>query len=618
MDQQSDYLNLHDKIAGIHPSGDLVKELAGLAEKPILQGDALELLLLAEQAMHAHQWQAAAQLFSLMMVRSFGQGYDEAYLVEHANRITLLTTEHETELQSATDLLLYGHRRLIASLRGDGMQQPYLGEWMVSAFSKLLQVPEARVAAMRAMAELHPGNNRITKRYQSEIGPARVLLACSLRLQGDAAANIWVSNKGRRRNFGLLLLAVVAIAVLAYGCRHWFPIPAGSLLDRYWLGYWLRAALIAWPLLLIATWFFAFFESTRTRAFHFISPSHLLTPGKIIAGEIVPFSRDWFFHIFQFVWIALLLIAWLLFNEWQELPGWLPSVWSSAAQNSLLTFIDSLKVSFLPHVPVWREFWSYIRALFGNDFVALVVAIAFCTYSIRRQRNIQKERTETNTDFYWWDRRINPTEWRIRLIMVGVDLFLVSFLLVKILMVLFVTYELVTTNALLVWYFAPDGVGGLKHLTDMQMHLSWIVFLFGMFVFASLYLHWNLREYRRNDLTLVVAYVLLMALTVAPIGILEFKLSHEKDVRLERLAKAGNKPEATLEDVGKYVRDVNSIHDWRVSAVDVGILGNSVLPLGFQFVVILLQFLGRAGKLPKLPIPGLNGESARKGAHDTH
>ena len=153
MDQQSDYLNLHDKIAGIHPSGDLVKELAGLAEKPILQGDALELLLLAEQAMHAHQWQAAAQLFSLMMVRSFGQGYDEAYLVEHANRITLLTTEHETELQSATDLLLYGHRRLIASLRGDGMQQPYLGEWMVSAFSKLLQVPEARVAAMRAMAE---------------------------------------------------------------------------------------------------------------------------------------------------------------------------------------------------------------------------------------------------------------------------------------------------------------------------------------------------------------------------------------------------------------------------------------------------------------------------------
>ena len=89
-------------------------------------------------------------------------------------------------------------------------------------------------------------------------------------------------------------------------------------------------------------------------------------------------------------------------------------------------------------------------------------------------------------------------------------------------------------------------------------------------------------------------------------------------MRLERLAKAGNKPEATLEDVGKYVRDVNSIHDWRVSAVDVGILGNSVLPLGFQFVVILLQFLGRAGKLPKLPIPGLNGESARKGAHDTH
>jgi hypothetical protein len=101
------------------------------------------------------------------------------------------------------------------------------------------------------------------------------------------------------------------------------------------------------------------------------------------------------------------------------------------------------------------------------------------------QRKIQKERADSTTVLYWWDRRINPTGWWIRLIMVGVDLFLVSFLLAKVMMTLFATYELVTSSVLKISYFSPDGVGGLKNLTDVLMYLSWIVFLFGMFVVAS-------------------------------------------------------------------------------------------------------------------------------------
>jgi hypothetical protein len=66
------------------------------------------------------------------------------------------------------------------------------------------------------------------------------------------------------------------------------------------------------------------------------------------------------------------------------------------------------------------------------------------------------------------------------------------------------------------------------------------------------------------------------------------------------------------------VRNVNSVRDWPVSAVKVGVLGNPALPLGFQFVVILFQSLGRAGKLPKLLLSGLSDESASKGAHDAH
>jgi hypothetical protein len=169
----------------------------------------------------------------------------------------------------------------------------------------------------------------------------------------------------------------------------------------------------------------------------------------------------------------------------------------------------------------------------------------------------------------------------------------------------------------MVSYLSPDGVGGLKDLTDWLTYLSWFVLLFGMFVFASLYLHWNLREYRRNDLALVVSYALLVVLTVAPLLILDSRLSAEKDARLQQLATAANQPSANLEEVGKYVRNVNSVRDWPVSAVKVAATGK-LLPLTFQFLVILYQFFGQDLKLPKLPLPGLSGESESKGAHDAH
>jgi len=67
----------------------------------------------------------------------------------------------------------------------------------------------------------------------------------------------------------------------------------------------------------------------------------------------------------------------------------------------------------------------------------------------------------------------------------------------------------------------------------------------------------------------------------------------------------------------EFVKDVDLVRDWNVSALKVGILGNPVLPLGFQFIVVLFQALGRAGKVPKLPIPGLGQQGDVKGGHDT-
>ena len=73
--------------------------------------DKLDFLLLAEFAMQARQWQAAAQLFARVMVVPFRLHYSEPYLVEHASRVIFLTTQRHGDLNWATDLLLYSHRR---------------------------------------------------------------------------------------------------------------------------------------------------------------------------------------------------------------------------------------------------------------------------------------------------------------------------------------------------------------------------------------------------------------------------------------------------------------------------------------------------------------------------
>ncbi len=616
---KSNYQDLFDQIAGLDPSKGVAEELVRLAEKPIKDNDALELLVLAEEAAKTRQWKVAAQLFSLMMVNTFVRQFEDQYLTDHAKCIVLFLTEHEVEFESPADLLLYGHRRLTASLRSSGIQRPHREEWKIVAISQLLHASAIRQEAMmRARDELTMGNGPVTTRHRAEIASARKLLSRALKLSNDKTSLIWAFKKWSPWHIALLVFGTVIAICLARMFGKSFVLPVSEPIERSGIGLWLRSILVAWPLLLVTTWIFAFLESMRTQTLYFVSPRHLLGSNGIIAGEIVPFSKDWFFHIFQFVWVGLLLIAWLLFKKWEELPGWLPSVWATTMKSSQEVFMRSLKVPFFPQLSVSAGFWSFLASVWNNDVIALLMGTVFLCWAIMRQCKIQRRRMRSNADMYWWDRRINPVEWWVRLIMVALDLFLVAFLLAKILMILFTAYELVAMNVLRISYFSPDEVGGLKNLTDVLMYLSWIVFLFGMFVLASLYLHWNLREYRKSDLTLVFSYVLLLVLMVAPLGLLDARLSAEKEAKLGQLIKNSEFADAKLSDVAKYAKDVDTVHNWHVSVLRVGILGNPVLPLGFQFLLIVLQAIGRAGKLPKLPSAILSTDSVAKGDHEVH
>jgi hypothetical protein len=606
-------LGFLDCVRGIEPSH-FTKECPTLAREQIERANALNLLALAESAMLAGERLTAAQLFMWTMISAYEVNYAAGgaarTLVEHANNVILLIAGDRAELKSRIELVLYGHRRLVAALQADGMRQPNIDEWIVAAFAQSIRKFPVREGAVNAaIDELRPESRVVDGRYQSEIGATRKVFECARSLLTANNFNRVAVAEGRLDPFGtlvVLLLVTVGCVFIANQYRGWFSFPnsSGFLDAEVWPGRALCTALVAWPLLLLATWVFAFKESLRKRTFYFISPSHLvvwrrgggqIVPG-MIAGEIMPFGRDRFFHIFQSVWIFLVVTGWLAFRNYDALPAWLQEhgVWNptSADLSAVLQWVS--------------------RANSWSDWIGMALASLFLVGSVAVQMLIQFRRF-AGKDIYWWDWRIGRTEFVVRLVMVGLDLFLAVFLVAKMLAMLAVAYKVANSDGLMISYFSFDGVGGLKHLTDLLMHLSWAVFLFGMFVFASLLLHWNLREYRFMDLSLVVAYAVILAIALAPLGFLEKKLSDEKERRLEALTKD---PGPKLSEAGDYVKNLALVRDWPASALNVGILGNPVLPLGFQFFVVIIQFLVGAGKLPKLPIPGLSAqEEPDKGAH---
>jgi hypothetical protein len=380
-------------------------------------------------------------------------------------------------------------------------------------------------------------------------------------------------------------------------------------------GNWLGAALIAWPFLLFATWVFALAESRRTRTFHFMSPEHLIANKSIIRGKITSFRDDWFFHIFQFVWLPTLLIAWFLFAEYQALPGVLPQIWKSTPQrvSTLQDFLQSLGPAFWPNCPDAVGFLRKARIILASDAIGLALASAAAAVSIYRQIYIQRERIRLAKSLYWWDWRVDRPEYVVRLLMIGFISFLAIILLVKVAVISLAASELVGRDTLAVSYFASDGTGGLKFLVGIFRDLLWVVFLFGLYVIVSIYSHWNLAEYRVTDSLLFAIYIAALALMAVPLFALELRLDEAKDAYISGLMNP-NQP-GSIADAAKYLRDIATLRDWRLS-VRFGLFENPQFLLFFQAIVIVAQYTLKEAKLPSLPLPKFLRPAAAKGPSD--
>ncbi|MEQ1672901.1 MAG: hypothetical protein ABL893_18775, partial [Hyphomicrobium sp.] len=306
--------------------------LPKLVSPRLPKGEILDLLLLAENAAQRHQWQSAAQLYSYVIILGLGFTWEnEELLVHHANRLIQLTRQHNAELKSKTDLLLYAYKRLSAALRADGIRAAQQAAWITTSIAEFAASSKVRMDGARAaLAHLEQQNLPETSKYRGYATHANAVLNNALDQLAEIDKEPSNHNGQPFRNIVFLGIIALLTGCIAWLSRDAIAFPQSSSLFRG--PNVLGAALLWWPLLLVATWIFALLESKRTQTLNYIGAQHLRGKHALVAGELMPFAKDWFFHIFQFVWVPYLVIANLLMAKFEVLPKFLQANWRPAAE----------------------------------------------------------------------------------------------------------------------------------------------------------------------------------------------------------------------------------------------------------------------------------------------
>jgi hypothetical protein len=599
-----DYEDLYAELTKVATVRAFREALPNLVTPRLPRGDILAILLLAEDAGKRRQWQSSAQLFTYVIVLGLAFNWEnEDVLVHHANRLILLARRHDAELKSKADLLLYAYKRLAASLRADGVRAAQQPDWIATSVAECASFSNVRMDGARsALAQFESPILSENSKYRGHAIHANATLHSALDLLAQGKTTYRAKGRSPFKNIAILAVTSLAAACIAVLLRDRLYYPQASVLFQG--PNLLGAALVWWPMLLATTWVFALLESKRTHTLHYIGPQHFRGTHALVAGEVMPFARDWFFHIFQFVWVPFLLIACLLFAKSEALPGFLQTSSRMGAEANASSFVASLPATFFPTLTLTGGAASNLRSLVNSDIVALIFAGISSVLFMGNQIRIQRDRAKTSINMYWWDIRISKPEWIVRLAMVGLDTFLGAIILFKILAIALVAYELVTSTPLAIVYFSPDGVGGLKPLTDVFKNLSWLVFVFGLFVMAGTYLHWSLPEYRKTDAAVFAIYLALVGLLMLPLFILEGQFQVARDTLMATLPVPNTQALSIgPSEVARQLRDVNEIRNWNISAINAGVLDGPLLPLVLQLLAVVGQYVVRASGLQRL-LPG--------------
>jgi hypothetical protein len=548
-------------------------------------------LILAQKCLAWGENIGAAQLFIRILLWSSQEGASHTENIAAIKQLTNIYDPKANRIDSFADFHIYCYVKIRNILSEEGLSATEQSIWIRQAInSEADNDREKSKIIYKRLKYLIDDSNRASNSF-AELKPDFIL---EIMHQFSNSRFVFKSRLNNLNHYAiqvafLISIIFITLFLLYNGFEIDIPNETGLI---FGYGSTFFSILNIWPILLILTWFFALMVSRQSESFDFINPSNYWNPNSVQFGEVKPFKKDWFFHIFQFFWIPFLAICFVLLAKVDPVSMTIIQMWDTSANDvSAQVFLESWNHSQHESIGLALPASDMVRNLLLNDISVLALGFVTGLLGALNQIRIQFKRYSTGVDMYWWDWRINKIEYIVRLFMVFLDLFLAIVVLCKVFALIFLSFDVMSNHILQVKFFHPDGVGGFEALSAVFRDTLWLVFVFGFFVMASLYLHKNLEEYRMSDLFLVAAYVVLVLIAMLPLISLEFRLNEAQDAVFSRFNGDGLFGEISVSRALSVAEQLSALRGWQVSSLDFGIFSGPIIPLVSQAAIILVQYV---------------------------
>lgn len=594
--ESSHQLKLYSQLSKVGTIEEFRQTAMPLSNDAILNRDTLSLLVLSEYCAAWNEWHTAAEILVHAIGNSLSSTQDESACIFQADYVLLLHSDRHSwslskgqRIGSRVDVVLHSVGGALHALSRTGLPAKDQSKWLQIALIELVRQDLLSADDLYTnIVALQPGSPNISKRLSSQVGRTRGLLK---RTYLEVTELNGATKEQSAKDYLALTAAIISSLCIGYALADLITIPGA----RVSIGPVpiFNVLLVAWPLLLFSTWIFAYHQSRRDSTITFVSPKHFINPRNATFGVSIPFSQDWFYHIFQFFWIPFLIISLVLFHGLANIGQSASSLWSTSQnqRDELNLILSALNPNLLDMKSLGSGAYPLLNWA-TSDHLAIAIGTPVALGYTIAQLLIQSTREENQFNIYWWNRQINNGISSVRIGMLAIDVLLCAYVVVKILGVIAVAYGLVSNPGLQVSYFAMDGVGGLGFIADIFQKASWIVLVVGAFVMCSIYLHRGLPEYKISDATIFCIYVALVAVAIAPLFALESRLNVEREHVLSAISMMPNemKDLRNIQQSAVLLHFLIDVRNWQASVFGSSFFNFSYLVLGFQAAAATYQF----------------------------
>jgi hypothetical protein len=569
------------RCAGLTDAGDAEACLQEVLSGVDLAAEDIEALILFARACDKFQLHhASAALHAALLLRHREVTSNPALLAHIATVETVLTPDAETSFRGAAPFLVFSLQRLIASLAACGLEHEQARLWLRE------QLPpdgDDLLAALGARLRGTPPTSVSDRavRFLEATRRARRPATAS----GETALVLWS-----------VALIAVALGALAFapgmmaGLLGWRENGPTIVPPQIFV-----LAGVLWPGMLLLTWLYARRRSRARQSYACIAPAVFPGNNRCLFGEIMPLRRDNFYHIFQFIWIPFAFVALYAFLEFNRLADDAAELFGGGRLAGTLASANLL---------IWQDVAEIgsLRAALFNDGLAILLAVLAGLIAVGWQCRIQSRRKASGRDLYWWDRRLDPDVWSVRLGMVFFDVTMFVYLLIKLGVIALLLYGLLQANDLQIGLFGAEELGGQAPFFSIYMTVMMILILFGFFLMASLYLHRNMPQYRWLDrFSLLVYLVVGAALLFWPVQQIYDNLEDRKTAEIERVLPTLRAALTDPEQIGtanQHISYIKSVESVPSALFSLDLLLSPVALLLAQALILLWQVAVRGRTAP--------------------